>query len=172
MTEFITQYREYDAFARAWHAAELDRDGVTLEEARNRGQLDEDETRMVWQLLGRLDPGELLVELPEWLADEKVEFVDGATPTAFVGRIEQETEKAVLLAESAAAGPLMKLAHEIHHLDDGLVKVDDDDEDRRDWLARQRQEKVQQFEQRIHIPGLREAWLPKSQLVHAIRRKG
>ena len=73
------------------------------------------DTRMLWQLLGQLDPDEVLVQLPEWLAEERVGYVNGATPTAVVGRIERETEKAIRFSDSANARSLMKLVHRMHH---------------------------------------------------------
>jgi len=49
---------------------------------------------MLWQLLGLLPEDELLVQPFGWLAEEKVGYVKGNVPTEFVGRIEEETEKA------------------------------------------------------------------------------
>lgn len=113
----ISEYTTYDAFVRAWHTDDLG--DVTLDDARESGLLNEDETRLLWQLLGQLSDDEVLIEIPDWLADEKIGYVDGATPTMFVGRIDRETEKAIHVVDSAAARPLMKLAHRIHHLEDG-----------------------------------------------------
>lgn len=142
----ITEYTTYEGFARAWEGSETD-------------------TRMVWQLLGQLDADEVLVQLPEWLAEEKVGYVDGATPTAFVGRIERETEKAIVLADSAAAGPLMKLAHRIHQLEQG-TETDDRDE----WLEDRLKDHQRAFEEREDVAGLQDEWLPKSQLQQVVRR--
>lgn len=151
MGELITEYSEYEAFARAW-------DGT-----------DETEARLLWQLLHELDDDAVLVQLPEWMADEKVGFVDGATPTTFVGRIDRVTDKAIRLAESAAARPLMKRAHRIQNLEDGIENVGDDP-DRRQWLEDRLRETRREFETREDVIGLSEAWLPKSQLRHVIRR--
>ncbi len=88
----------------------------------------------------------------------------------FVGRIERETDKAILVAESAAARPLMKLAHRIHHLEDALETLSDADPERRTWLSHRRETARRAFEQREDVTDLREGWLPKSQLRTVIRR--
>ena len=159
----ISEYTTYDAFVRAWHSDDLG--DVTLDDARESGLLNEDETRLLWQLLGQLSDDEVLIEIPDWLADEKVGYVDGAPPTLFVGRIDRETEKAIHVVDSAAARPLMKLAHRIHHLEEG-----DTDDDRREWLENRLQELRDDFENRDDVTGLSEGWIPKSQLLHALRR--
>lgn len=147
----ITEFADYDAFAREWQGD------------------NEQDTRMLWQLLGELEEDEVLIRIPEWLAEEKVGFVDGAAPTTFVGRIDRETDKAILFADSASARPLMKLAHRIRSLEDGRKNAGDDD-NRREWLASRLREKRREFEARDNTPGLQEAWVPKSQLLQAVRR--
>jgi hypothetical protein len=127
----------------------------------------ENTTRLLWQLLCQLDDEEVLVQIPEWLAEEKAGYVDGAPPTEVVGRIERETEKAILLGDSAAARPLMKLAHRIHELE-----RTEDDSDRNEWLDDRLAEHRQAFESREDVPELADGWLPKSQLQHVIRRRG
>lgn len=124
------------------------------------------ETRLLWQLLGQLDSDEVLIQIPEWLAEEKVGYVEGTPPTEVVGRIDRETEKAILLEDSAAARPLMKLAHRIHQLEQ-----DEDDPDRNEWLDDRLAEHRQAFERREDVPTLADGWLPKSQLQHVIRRQ-
>lgn len=141
----VAEYATYDEFAQEW-------DGPVSE------------TKMRWQLLGQLEDDEHLIEIPEWLAQEKIGFVDGATPTEFVGRIERETEKAIQFADSASARPLMKLAHRIHQLEQGEPSEDDD------WLAKRLDDHHRAFEQREEAVELQEEWLPKSQIVHAVRR--
>lgn len=148
----IHEYDAYDELVREWPI-----------------DASEEELRLHWQLLEQLDADEVLVVLPEWLADEKVGFIDGGTPTEFVGRIARETEKAILLDDATAARPLMQLAHRIHHLNAGVENVDDD-EDRREWLERQLDAKRQAFNDRADMPRLKDAWLPKSQLVHVGRK--
>lgn len=117
----IREYATYEAFVREWEASETD-------------------TRLRWHLLGQLGDEVVLVALPAWLAEEKVSFVAGATPTLFVGRIEEETDQAILLADSAAAQSLLKLAHRSHDLE-------------QDESA-----------------SSREAWLPKSPFIQIVRR--
>lgn len=152
VSDLITEYTDSDTFAREWQGD------------------NEADTRMVWQLLGELKADELLIRLPEWLAEAKVDFVDGATPTMFIGRIDRETDKAIRVVDSAAARPLMKLAHRIHHLEAGIQKVGASDEDRREWLERRLRQTRSEFESRDDVPGLSEAWIPKSQLITAVRR--
>ena len=167
MTGFdIQEVDNYDDFVWTWHAEELD---IPLDEARDQGLINEEETRLRWQLLGQLDDDELLIQIPDWLADEKVGFVDGSTPTEFVGRIDRETEKAILFADSAAARSLTKLAHRIDHLEDGIEEVDDPA--RRDWLESRLQDIRNRFERRDDAPTLAEEWLPKSQIQRAVRRR-
>lgn len=124
---------------------------------------------MLWQLLGELNEDEVLITLPEWLAEEKVGSTTGRTPTWFVGRIRRETEKAICFEDSAAARPLMALAHRIHSLEDGLSHTAAD-HDRRGWLERRLQEKQETFRNRDESVSLREEWIPKSQVVVAVRR--
>ena len=143
----IEEHATYEAFASDWQASNTD-------------------TRLLWQLLGQLEDTELLVEIPEWLAEEKVGFVDGATPTLFIGHIERETENAILFADSAAARPLMKLAHRIHELEQN-----ESDPDRNEWLDRRLEAHRTEFTNREDVPGLSDGWLPKSQLVHAVRQQ-
>lgn len=150
----IAEYNEYNTFARDWGACD---DG------------DDAEIRLTWQLLGQLDDTELLIQLPEWLAEEKIGFVDGATPTEFVGRIDRETDKAILFGESAAAPPLKKRAHRIHELEESLDQEFSDD-DRREWLVERLAEHRQAFERREDAPELAEEWLPKSQIQWAVQR--
>ena len=143
----ITEYATYEEFAET-------RDGS------------DSDTRMLWQLLGLLDDDEILVEIPEWLAEENVGYVDGATPTVFVGRIERETEKAILLTDSADARSLMKVAHRIHQLEGGNATGDS-----REWLDDQLADHRRAFEEREDAVTLQDEWLPKSQLRHVVRRE-
>lgn len=165
----VREYTDYDDFAGEWHLETLEEHDVTLEEARERGSINEDETRQLWQLMGQLDADELLFQIPEWLADEKVGYVDGATPTTFVGRIERETEKAVRLRDSAAARGLMKTAHRIASLEGGAATTDTDVE-REAWLDDRLRQLRRQFEDWSDVDSLREEWLPKSQIRWAGRR--
>ena len=142
----ITEYTTYEEFARAWEGSDAD-------------------TRMLWQLLGQLDRDEVLIKIPDWLAEEKVGYVDGATPTMFVGRIERETERAVLFSELADAHPLMKLAHRMDHLEQGS-----EDADRDEWLDERAEDHQRAFEEREDVVILQDEWLPKSQIHHVFRR--
>lgn len=169
MTDLITEYVDYDSFARAWHSDTLTDYGVSLEEARERGLLNEQKTRQLWQLLGLLGTDELFVQLPEWLAEEKVEVTDRATPTTFVGRISRETEDAILFKESAAAQPLMGLAHTIHSLEKGAENAGADT-DRHERSENRLRDLYQQFRNRDNLPTLSDEWLPKSQLITAVQR--
>lgn len=104
MTDFdVVEVATYDEFAQEWGSSD---------------------TRLLWQLLGQLDDDEVLVQIPEWLAEENAGYVEGAPPTEVVGRIERETDQAILLDEPASARSLMKLAHRIHELEqDSLLYV-------------------------------------------------
>ena len=149
--ELITEYEAFDAFARDW-------DGSTA-----------NDVRMLWQLLGELADDEVLIHLPAWLAVENTGFVDGATPTTFVGRIDRETDEAIRFVDSAAAGPLMKQAHRIHHVEGGIENVGDSDDERREWLEERLRKTRREFETREGVPGLTDEWLPKSQLLAVVR---
>ena len=107
----IRTFETYDGFAGEWHAKTLSDTDISLEASRERGLFNEQGTRQLWQLLGLLDDEKLVLQLPGWLAEEKVGSTESATPTLFVGRVTRETEKAVLFEDSAAARPLMSLAH-------------------------------------------------------------
>ncbi|RBI59654.1 hypothetical protein DMJ13_21165 [halophilic archaeon] len=170
MTDLITEYGKYDSFAREWHSRTLTEYDVSLAEARERGLLNEQQTRQLWQLLGLLDPEELLVQLPEWLAEKKVESTDRTTPTMFVRCISTETEDAILFESSAAARSLMGLAHKIHSLEKGIERRGDDT-DRHEQLADRIRDHERQFDDRDDLPSLSDEWLPKSQLGTAVRRR-
>ena len=166
MVDFeIQEVENYDDFVQEWHAEELD---VSLDEARKQSLINEDKTRLLWQLLGQLASDELLIQIPQWLADQKVGFVDGTTPTEFVGRIDRETEKAILFADSASAQSWTKLAHRIHQLESSIEDTDDDD--RHKWMVNRLQNVRERFKCRDDMPALSEEWLPKSQIQIAVRR--
>ncbi|MFC6764715.1 hypothetical protein [Natrinema soli] len=151
----ITEYDEYETFAQAWQ---------------DDGKANETETQLSWQLPGQFDDNELLIRLPEWLAEEKIGFVDGKTPTEFVGQIDRQTEQAIHFTNSAVAPSLKRLAHRIQHLEKGIENAGDD-ETRSEWLENQLQEKRHTFDQRTELTGLSEEWIPKSQVQRAVRRK-
>ena len=102
-------------------------------------------SKLLWQLLGQLDADEVLVRIPAWLAEEKAAFGTGAPPTEVVGRIGRETDNAVLLAESVAAGEILKLAHSIHELE-----RDEGNPDRNDWLDRRLADHRDEFRDRYN----------------------
>ena len=170
VTDPIIEYADYDSFARDWHSDTLADYDISLEEARERGLLNEQKTRQLWQLLGLLGSDELFVQLPEWLADEKVKAADRTTPTLFVGRISRETEDAILFKESAAARPLMELAHTIHSLEKGIENTATGT-DRHERSEKHLRDHYQQFRNRDDLPTLSDEWLPKSQLVTAVQRR-
>lgn len=166
----IRTFETYDGFAGEWHGDTLSDADSSLEDARERGLLNEQGTRQLWQLLGLLEDEEMVIQLPEWIAEEKVGDMKSDTPTLFVGRITRETEKAVRFEESAAAQPLMSLAHRIHALEAGLSNTGDDD-DRRGGLERRLREKGEAFRTRDAMVDLDDEWLPKSQIQLAVRRR-
>ena len=96
MTDLSTDYADYESFARRWRAETLDDRGVSFEEARKPGLLNEQDTRQLWQLLGLLSEDYLFVQIPEWLVEEKLRDADGITPTTIVGNIARETADAIL----------------------------------------------------------------------------
>lgn len=145
-------FTEFDRFKEAWDSH------------------DESYLTLLWQLLARLDDDELLIELPDWLAAEKVGYVDRATPTEFVGRIDRETEKAIKIVDSAAARPLAKLAHRMEHLEQGLEEIEPSDPDRHELLTARLRSVSSDFHARVDVPALQNEWLPKSQILHAVRR--
>lgn len=167
----IHTFETYDSFAGEWHSETLSDTDISLEDARDRRLLNEQGTRQLWQLLGLLDDEELVIQLPEWLADEKGDFTKRATPTIFVGRVTRETEKAVLFEDSAVVRSLMSLAHRIHSLENGLSRTGDD-VDRHDQLESRLREKQAAFRKREEMVGFRDEWIPKSQIQLAFQRKG
>ena len=146
----------FEEFVRAWRSDEIE-SGDGSEDI----HFDETEMRLRWQLLGQLNRDEVLVRIPEWLADEKAGSVDGAPPTEVVGHIGRETEKAIRLDEAASARPLLKLAHRIHELEQNG--------ERTEWLDNRLAEHRQAFDDRDGIPTLADGWLPKSQLEQVVR---
>ena len=103
------------------------------------------------------------------MADEKVGYVDGSTPTEFVGRVEHETEDAILLGDGTVVRPLVRLAHRVQNLEEGIANSGDD-EDRHGWLEGRFEAKQRAFNDHEDMTGLQKGWLSKSQLVHVIRR--
>jgi hypothetical protein len=55
-----------------------------------------------------------IIQLPEWLVDEKTGGVRESLATTFVGRISRKPEEAVLFRDSSPGRRLMRIAHEIH----------------------------------------------------------
>jgi hypothetical protein len=166
----IRTFETYDGFAAEWHSETLSDTDIALGDARDRGLLNEQDTRQLWQLLGLLDDDELVIQLPEWLAEEKCDFTKSATPTMFVGRVTRESEKAVLFEDSAVARPLMSRAHRIYALEDGLSQTGADD-NRRDWLESRLREHQAAFDNREGLVGPRDEWIPKSQIQIAFERE-
>lgn len=164
----IQEVKNYDDFVRTWQSDALTEQSVSLKEARDRDLITEDETQLLWQLLGQLNSEELLIQIPHWLAEQKVGFIDGSPPTEFIGRIDRETEKAIFLADSASVRSVTKLAHRIHQLETSLEHTDDDD--RRDWMVNRLHQLRERFERRDDGTALAEEWLPKSQIQLAVRR--
>ncbi|WP_227357645.1 hypothetical protein [Haladaptatus salinisoli] len=169
MTDLITDHTDYESFARERHSETLNDYSVSLNEARERGLLNEQDTRQLWQLLGLLSENDLFVQIPEWLAEKKVRVMDRSTPTTFVGHVTRETEDAILFENSAPARPLMRLAHGIHSLKRGIENTGADD-DRREGLENRLREKRREFENRDDASILSDEWLPKSQLIAAVQR--
>lgn len=157
----IYEYTSYESFT-----ADTARHGIA-----------ETDLALVWVLIEQLEPGEVFIRLPRWLAEEKVGYTDGGTPTEFVGRIDRTTEKALLFVNSAAARPLMKRAHRIDHLEEGLENstVDSlsipDDEERRAWLERKLADHREAFAHRAEQGGLTDEWLPISQIETVLRHR-
>ena len=147
MPDFAIEiYATYEDFAEDWPAPEK-------------------ETRMTWHLLDQIDDDELLVEIPQWLADENVGYTQGAVPTAFVGRITTESDKAIQLTDSAAASSIRKLAHRISRLEQN------DSNDQKDWLNDRLAEHREEFNQRADAISLNDEWLPKSAIQQAVKRR-
>lgn len=141
----IEKYADYESFAAAWDDPAK-------------------ETRMTWELLEQIDDDEVLVELPQWLADENVGYTQGSVPTAFVGRIATESDEAIQLSDSAAARSIRKLAHRISQLEQNDTDEDDD------WLNDRLAEHRAEFSERDDAVSLADEWLPKSAIVRAIQR--
>ena len=121
----------------------------------------------VWALLCELDADQLFIRIPRWLADQKIGFIDGGTPTDFIGRIDRETGKAVLFTESMSARSLFRQAHLIQHMEQRLTDLSDADQ--RSRVESRLQTHREEFTTRPEHPALDEEWLPKSQIELALR---
>ena len=170
MADLIRTYADYDSFAREWHSDTLEDRDVSLEEARERDLVDERETRQLWQLLGLLDESRVFLQLPKWLAEEKSGDVRGDLPTTFVGYISRETEDAILFEDSSPSRRLVRIAHKIHTLENGIENAVTDG-DRRKQLEGKLQDEYRRFEDPDDVPYLSDEWLPKSQLIAVIQRE-
>ena len=122
----------------------------------------------VWALLCELDTDQLFIRIPRWLADQKIGFIDGGTPMDFIGRVDRETEKAVLFVESMPARSLFRQAHLIQHMDQRLADLSDSD--RRSRVKSRLEKHRAEFTTRPEHPVFDEEWLPKSQIDLALRR--
>jgi hypothetical protein len=127
---------------------------------------------LVWALLTELDPEAVFIRLPRWLADEKIGYTDGGTPTTFVGQIDRSTDKAIHVIDSAAAQPLMKRAHRIQQLEDSLTDGSSLDDQQRTWLERKLRDHQETFANRREHVSLRDEWVPISQIETVIRAAG
>ena len=107
----------------------------------------------------------MLVELPQWLADQNVGYTQGSVPTAFVGQIAAESDEAIQLADSAAARSIRKLAHRISQLE----QSDSDEQD--DWLDDRLAEHCEEFNQRDDAVSLNDEWIPKPAIVQVVKRQ-
>lgn len=170
MSDAIRTYADYDVFAREWHAETLEAHDVTIEVARQRGLLNEQDTRRLWQLLGLLDEDEVFIQLPEWLVEEKTDDVRGRIATTFVGQISRETEDAVLFEDSSPGRRLMAIAHKIHTLEHGVENTVVDG-DRHKQLNEELEADYRRFETQDDVPYLSDEWLPKSQLITIVQRR-
>lgn len=148
----ITEVSTFDEFVETWPDSD---------EA-----VDETAARLLWQLMGQLDEDELLVRIPAWLAEEKAAFGTSAAPTVIVGRMARETEKAIFMEETFEATKLAKVAHSID-----LLEPREGDPDRNKWLDRRLAEHRRTWDKRYEEPGLADGWLPKSQILKAVRRE-
>lgn len=166
----IREYADYDSFAREWHQDTLTDSDVSLEEARERSLINEQDTRHLWQLLDLVDEDRVFVQLPEWLVQEKSDDAGGSVPTTFVGHIARETEDAVLFEDSSPGRRLMQIAHRIHSLEHGIENTSAGS-DRHERLHADLQEEYRRFESRDDVPYLTDEWLPKSQLITVVRRR-
>lgn len=63
----------------------------------------------------------------------------------------------------------MRIAHRIESIDDGLEK-EGLDGSRRIWWEDRVKDLRAEFEGREHMAGTREEWVPKSQIIAAVRR--
>jgi hypothetical protein len=153
----VREVANFEEFVPVWLSDEIE-SGDGIDDI----HFDETELLLLWQLLGQLDRDEVLVRIPEWLAEERAGYVDGAPPTEVVGRIGRETEKAIPLDAAASAEPSMNLVHRIHE----LVQ----NEGRTEWLDNRFAEHRRAFTDRDGIPTLADGWLPKSQLEQVVRR--
>lgn len=146
MADFaVLEFAEFERFARQWGASSHD-------------------NRLYWYLLDHLGPDELLIRIPEWLAEEKIGYVEGATPQTIIGRIDRETAKAIRLADAVGAAPLLKTALSIHELEQG------EGTDRNEWLDQRLAEHRKTFARREGAPRVSDPWFPKSQIEIAVRR--
>ena len=170
VVDALRTYTDYDSFAREWHSDTLSARDVNLEVARERGLLNEQDTRRLWQLLGLVGEEKVFIQLPEWLVEEKTDDLQGRLATTFVGRISRETDDAILFEDSSPGRRLMQIAHKIHSLEHGVENTAVDS-DRRARLTDKLQKEHRRFENADDIPYLSDEWLPKSQLITVIRRR-
>lgn len=171
MADLIKEFADYDEFAREWHSHTLTDREVTLEKARDRSLINEQDTRQLWQLLGLIDDDSVFIQLPKWLVKEKASGEPENPPTTFVGHISRESEDAILFEDSSPGRRLMQIAHKIHSLERGIENTSPDS-DRHEQLNERLQEEYERFEDQDDVPYLSDEWLPKSQLITIVRRIG
>lgn len=162
--ELIIECADYESFTREWHANALD-------DARGHGSLDERDIRYLWVLLDLLDEDRVVIHIPDWLSEKKLDVSARDNFNIFVGPVSRETEDALFFENAEAARPLMQFAHRIRSLENGIenTKVGDD---RRASLETQLRDKRRNFENRDGGLGLTRTWIPKSQIISAVQRRG
>lgn len=111
---------------------------------------DEIETRLLWHLLGQLDPCEVLFRLSDSYTDL------GGDSNTFIGVVDDETEDSIRFTEVTPALKIAEHAYHIHTLGTEATQLD-----RAGWIDKRLGEHRAVFEDR---PTLKDQWVPKSEI--------
>lgn len=159
----VTELHDYTAFARKWHAAELEKEGVSLAAARKRGLVDDSETRLLWFLFRQLDPGDILFRVAEAVQHTELEAPDGTHPPVFIGTIEREINQTFWISNITPAHELTDHAYHIETLASGAA-----DPDPAGWVDQRLHEHRVAFRDRATLDT---KILPRSEIEKLIRKR-
>jgi hypothetical protein len=87
------ELKGYDELVRHNHQSILKINNETLEEAREKGHINEETDKMIYSIIKK---GKVVIRIPDWLKEGKIFYETSADLGLWAGEIEKETERAIL----------------------------------------------------------------------------